>query len=446
MGRDDDFRAFMGEQWGGLVATAYLVTPDLEAAERSVTAAYAGMRRPWRWLLLRREPAEEALRRTVRAAMTRRPSPSAPIPAGEPVDTPLVEALRRLSPRARAAISLHFVRGLAPDVAGALIGDHPRTVMTHRAHGVPALAEAMGGDPAAVHARLTRLAGAAAAAAGPAPVDAVTTRARRLAVASVTSVVVLTVAVGVSGWLLRPGALKVAAGDGGPGGAMGRVYREGEPKPVPGPPFTLVYEDVPVVLPNPETRCGSTFAVSLHEPERVGRYPHDVEKNESRGDLVYYADCDGGTGSTRAARTVWVRDAGIGPEECATLLENETNELSMIDEDARTSCVVVEADPARKRPLLLVRLVEEQEHLGSALRWRATAWRGATELTQASDTSWQGGVWPPAGDGIDGAGESSGSDWSSGSGWSSGFGGGSGAAPGAGPSAVPGVGGGNRTP
>jgi hypothetical protein len=243
--------------------------------------------------------------------------------------------------------------------------------------------QALGEGPDAARERLVRLGAAAAAVAGDPPVDAVVSRARRRSAALVAggAVVLALVAAGAA-WQPRSPAASAAdavpAGDGGPGGTMSRDV-EGPPYPVPGPPYREVYRDVPLVLPDPQHRCGTEFGVDLHDPRRVGAYPY--AGGVSRGDVSRGAECEDGL-MRRAyfsAPTENVDDPGIGPEGCAdAFLDGRFSGAA--DGPGTVKCLISAADPARGRPLLLVRLVTVSDDVASRVEYRATAWTGGTPV------------------------------------------------------------------
>jgi hypothetical protein len=380
--RDDEFRTFVSEQWAWLLATAYLVTPDRQSATGSAVAGLRGMRPRGHRFTDHESSAAEALQRTVRAALGRPAIAGAVIPTGDTTDVVLVTALRGLPPLVRAVIALHYVRAMRPDAAGAMLGMHPGTVIAYRDYGVAYLARSIGTGPDEVYTRLSRLAAAAAAAAGPAPFDALAHRNRGLVLAA-AGVALLVTVVGTGTVLIvrhAPRPVPVTAGD---PGSMGVTYHEGAPRPVPAPPFTPVYENVAVRIPNPEDDCGHTYAVSLHDPGRVGSYADGGDSlfgTTMRGDIVVEASCDGGTGRYISARAVYVRDRDISPGHCAELLTANRDESNVLEADVM--CLVVEADPARGRPLLLVRLVIVNDLLHEDEEWTATAWTGAGTTVQ----------------------------------------------------------------
>lgn len=384
--RGDEFRAFTAEQWADLVATAYLVAPERRTAELCVVAALADMRKPWRRFAPAERAEAEALRRTVREAMRRLPVPA----ERDATDADLVTALRRLTSLARAVVALTVVRGLPADVTGIAVNCPAGLVAREAEVAVASLCHATGEDAAGLRRRLSRL--GAAAAASSSPRDDLVTRAVR---GSITRIAAAAVGLGaiavVLGWspvAQYRAAHAVPPGDGGPNGTMSRVVT-GPPYPVPSAPYRLAYRDVHVRLPDPAPLCGvalgfdlgidtgKDFAVDLHEPRRVGSYPHAAGKG--RGDVSRGVECEDGEAVGRwisiGAAGEHVDDAGIGPEGCAAaILDDRFGGYD--DGKGATMCLVSAADPDRGRPLLLVRLVTVRDALEGPVEYVATAWTG----------------------------------------------------------------------
>jgi hypothetical protein len=289
------------------------------------------------------------------------------------------------------------------------VGEPAAAAEAHLAAAVPRLAGAIDADPPTAHARLYRLALAAGAAASTPPPAAFASWRRRYAM-PIAGVVILLACSGYSTALVvRTGgsAAPMLPGDGGTGGSMGRVFEEGQPETVPGGPYTLVYENVRVRIPNPQSprRCGHILAVSLHDPERVGSYPFDDRK--AHGDIEYAADCRGTTWMSLLARGVPATDAGVGPEQCADLVLADPHALDGFH-DVKVRCLIAEADAERGRPLLLVRLVTRSDELGEAAEWTATAWTGASVESVTGNRQGSGETEGSATDGSDDVGAAAG--------------------------------------
>jgi hypothetical protein len=165
------------------------------------------------------------------------------------------------------------------------------------------------------------------------------------------------------------------AGDGGT--TWTEPLSDQPPWPVPAAPYRQVYENVAVDVPTGAEACDATFVVDLHDPARVVRGPYDPQRE---GAIAFSVQCQGGqeTGSnlTWGVPTAIPQGPATTAEDCATAFRTSP-EISSPGTPGSVMCLLAEPDPARDRPLMIVRLehtVDSSMLMG--LGFKVTAWTG----------------------------------------------------------------------
>ena len=140
---DDEFRAFVEQQWAPLVRTAYLLTGDRGHAEDLVQAALEKTHRRWGRVSQMAAPVAYVRRAMVNTAISWRrrrrfsevPLLAADGPAADPYDPvdqrqQVIAALRTLPPRMRAVLVLRYFADLGEaevaETLGCSVGTHIR--------------------------------------------------------------------------------------------------------------------------------------------------------------------------------------------------------------------------------------------------------------------------------------------------------------------------------
>lgn len=143
MDREDEFLDLFADECVPVTRTVFLIVHDQERAEEITQDAFVQLLRHWKrvstydrpgaWvrsvairLAIRQVSRERAIASA--AAMWR---PSAAPEASEPVSARLLEALRELSPKQRAAIVLFYFEDRPTDEIGELLGCSTSTAGVH---------------------------------------------------------------------------------------------------------------------------------------------------------------------------------------------------------------------------------------------------------------------------------------------------------------------------
>jgi hypothetical protein len=157
---------------------------------------------------------------------------------------------------------------------------------------------------------------------------------------------------------------------------------ETPPWPVPTAPYRPVYESVTVDFPGafpvePEA-CNATFALDLHEPERLVKLPYDpAEKGYS---VAYSVKCEQGveTGTNLQWNVPTAHPQGDAttPEDCAGAFRTSA-EINGESDVGAVMCLLVPPDAERDRPLMIVRLEYTRDATMLAeLGFEVSAWTG----------------------------------------------------------------------
>jgi hypothetical protein len=149
------------------------------------------------------------------------------------------------------------------------------------------------------------------------------------------------------------------------------------PWPVPAAPYREVYANVAVDVPTGLAACDATYVVDLHDPARVVRGPYDPQHE---GAIALSVQCQGGQGTgshlTWGVPTAFPQGPATTAADCAAAFRTSP-EISSPGTPGSVMCLLAEPDPARDRPLMIVRL----EHTADSsmltdLSFTLTAWTG----------------------------------------------------------------------
>lgn len=153
---DDDFRAFVGRQWGPLTRTAYLLTGDRGYAEDLVQAALEKAHRRWSRIEAPELYVRRAMVNTVRSWRRRRRVSEVtllPVDDAAAPDDPyrraddrqlVLAALRHLPPKTRAILVLRYFEDRSEADIARLLGCSTGSVKSQASRGLARLRAELG--------------------------------------------------------------------------------------------------------------------------------------------------------------------------------------------------------------------------------------------------------------------------------------------------------------
>jgi hypothetical protein len=162
---------------------------------------------------------------------------------------------------------------------------------------------------------------------------------------------------------------------------MADTLPEDPPWPLPSAPYRPVYEDVtvdfPLDFPVRRETCDTTFGLDLHAPERIATLPYDVTRDDYGVVLSIGCPDDGDqTNLSWGAPYAVPQGDATAPEDCVAAFRASSEVVPPSDVGA-VVCLLAAPDPARDRPLMIVRLeLTKDANMLTALGFEASAWTG----------------------------------------------------------------------
>jgi RNA polymerase sigma-70 factor (sigma-E family) len=153
-----EFERFVTDNADSLLRTAYLITWDLHDAEDLVQETLLKTAKRWPKVRKMEHPAAYARRILVNEALNGRPrrararaelavtEPERPAPAAQQPDDDLLDALRGLPPRQRAALVLRFFLDLPEAEVAATMGVSLGTIKSTTSRGLARLEQTLTND------------------------------------------------------------------------------------------------------------------------------------------------------------------------------------------------------------------------------------------------------------------------------------------------------------
>lgn len=158
MERDEVFRDVFSDHYGRVVRTVFWIVSDWDRAEEITQDAFVQMLRHWRTVSRHEQPdawvRRVAIRLAVKSAARERRLATAWLrtaapreavdPAGPPVSPEVVDALRRLPAKQRAAVALRYFDDLSFEEVAQVLECSPSTARVHVHRARQRLAELLG--------------------------------------------------------------------------------------------------------------------------------------------------------------------------------------------------------------------------------------------------------------------------------------------------------------